>query len=146
MTNKRLLHWCQSVLPANYRSVRELTDKYQKFLSEQLGREIAQNVQVIKVDRDEIVIASASSQVAGFLRIHGVELRQQFCETFGGDRKIVVRTMPDSLLQLESRQPVNKPRPVSDESVESIKKNADWIEDENLRKALKSLAGSLKKT
>lgn len=146
MTNKRLLHWCQSILPPNYQAVRGLTDKYQKFLSEQLTREIATTVRVINVNMDEIVIAAASSQVASYLRLHATELRQQFRETFGGDRKIIIKSMPESLINIDPQRSTIKPRPVSDESVDTIEKNADWVEDETLKNALKSLARSLKKS
>ncbi|MCP4429557.1 MAG: DUF721 domain-containing protein [Gammaproteobacteria bacterium] len=145
MANKSLLRWCQSVLPANYQSIKGLTEKYQQFLVQQLPEDIIDSVRVINVDQAEVVIAAVSGQIANYLRLHMKELTQQFDETFGGNRKITIKAMPASLLQIESRQATARPRSVSKESIDSIETNAKWIEDEALKKALESLADQLKK-
>ena len=145
MANKPLLHWCQSALPPNYQAIKGLTEKYQKFLVQQLPEDIVDSVQVINVDHGEIVIAAASGQIANFLRLHVSELTQQFHETFGGKRKLLIKAMPASLLQVESGHAVVKPRSVSREAINGIENNAKWIEDEKLKKAFESLARQLKK-
>ncbi len=144
MANKSLLHWCQSALPENFQSIKGLTEKYQQFLLQQLPEDIADSVQVINVERGKVVIAAASAQIANFLRLHARELTQQFDETFGGNRKLSIKAMPASLLKVESGHVVVRPQPVSAETVKNIEKNAKWVDDEKLKKALESLAHQLK--
>lgn len=145
MANKSLLHWCQSALPPNFQSIKGLTEKYQTFLAQQLPEDIVDSVQVINVDHGEVVIAAASGQIANFLRLHARELTQQFHETFGGNRKLLIKAMPASLLQVELSRRVVKPQSVSADTIDSIESNAKWVEDEKLKKALESLAARLKK-
>ncbi len=54
------------------------------------------------------------------------------------------RTIPDSLLKLDKNEYLRQPRDVSAESIDAIRRNAQWIEDEGLRAAMLSLAESLK--
>lgn len=144
MANKSLLHWCQSALPPNFQSIKGLTEKYQNFLAQQLPEDIVDSVQVINVDRGEVVIAAASGQIANFLRLHVRELTQQFEETFGGNRKLTIKAMPASVLKVESGHRVVRPQSVSVDTINSIENNAKWVEDEKLKKALESLAHQLK--
>lgn len=144
MSNKRLSSWCQSILPVNFRQIKSQTSKYQQFLREQLPDSVSASVQVINVSKEEIVIAVSSASVTNFLRMHSRELQQQIQETFNTSQKLIFKTMPDSLLQIEQRPKVRKPVRVSDESIESISNNAQWIEDEKLKQALQSLARQLK--
>lgn len=146
MANKSLLHWCQSALPHNFQTVKGLTEKYQEFLLQQLPEDIADSVQIINVDRGEVVIAAASGQIANFLRLHTRELTQQFDETFGGKRKLSIKAMPASLLQVESGHVAVRPQPVSAETIRNIEKNANWVDDEKLKKAFESLARQLKES
>ncbi len=53
------------------------------------------------------------------------------------------RTIPDALLKPRKREPLQAARAVSAEAVDSIKLNAQRIEDAILRDALLSLANSL---
>ncbi len=144
MTNKRLSSWFQSILPTNYRQIKNQTSKYQLFLNEQLPDSINSSVWVINAGTEEIVIAAGSAQVTNYLRLHARELQQQFDETFTGGQKLNFKTMPESLLQVDQRPPARKPDRVSNEAIKSIRKNAQWIEDENLKQALESLARQLK--
>ncbi|NNE63210.1 MAG: hypothetical protein HKN34_03925 [Gammaproteobacteria bacterium] len=109
---------------------------------QQLPEDIVDSVRVINVDHAEVVIAAASGQIANFLRLHVRELTQQFHETFGGNRKLAIKAMPASLLQVESRHVAARPKPVSRDAINGI--DAKWIEDEKLKKALESLAQQLK--
>lgn len=144
MSNKHLSSWCQSILPSNYRQIKSQTAKYQQFLLEQLPDSVANSIQVINANTEEIVIAVSSASVANYLRLHVRELQQQIHETFNTSQKLSFKTMPESLLQIEQRPAIRKPQSVSSEAIESINNNAQWIEDENLKQALKSLAQQLK--
>ena len=104
---------------------------------------VKQSVTVLTINQDEIVIAANSPMVANYLRLHSREIQQQIRETFHFEQTLKFRTVPDSLLKLERQHSLPQPRQVSAESVEAIERNAQWIEDEDLRAAMLSLAKSL---
>jgi hypothetical protein len=134
------------VLPAEFGQVSELTPKIQHFLEQNLPPEVANSVTLLTVNQREIVIAANSPTVANFLRLHSVEIQQQLLETFSLGQKLKYCALPDSVLKPQSRDVPAKPAPVSRDSIESITRSADWIEDENLKAAMLSLASSMKKS
>ena len=144
MSNKRLSSWCQSILPANYKSIKSQTARLQNFLCEQLPESIAKRIHVINVTVQEIVVAVADPQIANYLRLHNRELQQQIHETFNLKQVLKFKTMPETVLQLSKRPQAGKPGKVSAEAAEVITNNAQWIEDEKLKNALESLAKTLK--
>ena len=143
MSSKRLSDWCQSILPDNYRQVKHQTLRYQQFLLEQLPDSISHTVQVINLSKEAIIITTNNAQITHYLRLHTRELQQQFNETFATRKKLIFKTMPADLLQIERRQTIKKPRRVCHETIASIRRNAQWIEDKALKKALESLASQL---
>lgn len=145
MSNKRLSSWCQSILPANYKGIKNQTAQLQSFLREQLSEPIAKRVHVINITGQEIVVAVENATIANYLRLHNRELQQQIRETFHLHQNLKFKTMPETVLQLRERPKARKPGQVSDEAAEVITNNAQWIEDENLKHALESLARTLKK-
>jgi hypothetical protein len=145
MSRKSLDQLCQSILPDNFNQVSAQTRAIQTFLQEHLPEPLNQQVSVINCTEDEISIAVADPQVANYLRLYVVELQQQIHETLGMNQKLKIRAMPDSLLKVGSRPKPGKPGEVSQQTVEAITRNANWVEDETLRKNLLSLASYLKK-
>jgi len=145
MSNKRLASWCQSILPANYKGVKNQMAQLQNFLREQLSEPVAKRVHVINITTQEIVVAVDNAQIANYLRLHNRELQQQICETFHLRQILKFKTMPETILQLQERPKARKPGKVSGETAEVITNNAQWIEDDNLKHALESLARTLKK-
>ena len=145
MSNKRLSSWCQSILPANYKGIKKQTAQLQSFLREQLSEPIGKRVHVINITAQEIVVAVDNATIANYLRLHNRELQQQIRETFNLHQTLKFKTMPETVLQLRERPKARKPGQVSDEAAEVITNNAQWIEDENLKHALESLAKTLKK-
>lgn len=99
---------------------------------------------MINISTEEIVIAAANPQVANYLRLYVAEIQQQIHETFRLSQKIKIRSVPDSLLRLDSVRKSGKPAKVSAETVDSIQRSAGWIEDEGLKQSLQSLAETLK--
>ncbi len=144
MASNKISRLCQSVLPAEFEQVKRQTPGLQHFLEENLPDAVKQSVTVLTINQDEIVIAANSPMVANYLRLHSKELQQQIHETFHFEQTLKFRTVPDSLLKLERQHSLPQPRQVSAESVEAIERNAQWIEDEDLRAAMLSLAESLK--
>jgi hypothetical protein len=81
--------------------------------------------------------------VANYLRLHSPEIQQQLRETLQLQQSLKFRSIPNDLLQPRAKVSLQAARKVSEESVAAIRLNAGWIEDEDLRQALLSLADSL---
>jgi hypothetical protein len=144
MGSSKISRLCQSVLPAEFEQIKRQAPGLQHFLEENLPEVVKQSVTVLTINQNEIVIAANSPMVANYLRLHSKELQQQLRETFNFEQTLKFRTVPDSLLKIEQHEQLRPPRQVSEESVEALKRNAQWIEDEDLRAAMLSLAESLK--
>ena len=145
MSTKTLGQWSQSVLPDNFKQVNQQMLAIQQFLTENLPEPINQQVSVIKVSADEIVLAAANPQIANYLRLYISEVQQQIHETFHSNQKLKIRSAPESLLKIDNPPKLSKPSKVSSETVEAINRGASWIEDENLKQSLQSLADTLGK-
>jgi len=143
MSNKRLFSWCQSILPANYYQVKDKTTKIQHFFEEHLPDPISQRIHVINTTDAEIVIAVDDASITNYLRLHQREIQQQIFETFNTRKTLRFRTMPEDLLKPVSRPNFRQPTRVSNETADSIKRNAQWVEDAELKQALEALASSI---
>ena len=144
MGSNKISRLCQAVLPAEFEQVKRQTPSLQHFLEENLPESVRQSVTVLTINQNEIVIAANSPMVANYLRLHSKELQQQIRETFHFEQTLRFRTVPDSLLKLQQHEHLRPPRQVSDESIAALERNAQWIEDEDLKAAMLSLAESLK--
>jgi hypothetical protein len=81
------------------------------------------------------------------LRLYIAEIQQQIQETFSLKQTLKIKTIPSSVLKSDHLLPAAKiPLKVKPETVQKIQRGADWIEDEGLKQALKSLAVSLNKS
>ncbi|MCZ6471430.1 MAG: hypothetical protein O6649_08785, partial [Gammaproteobacteria bacterium] len=116
----------------------------QQFLMEHLPEPVNQQVSVINFSSEEIVVAASSPQVANYLRLYVTEVQQQIQETFQLSQTLKICTVPESMLKIECPPGSDKPSKVSTETVAAISRSAGWIEDENLKKSLKSLAETLR--
>jgi hypothetical protein len=145
VSTKSLDYWCKSALPENFSRVRGQTRAIQKFLREHLPEPMNQQVSVINCSDDEINIAVSDPQIANYLRLYVTEIQQQIHESLNMKQILKIRAMPDSLLKVGTRPQPSKPTRVAKETADAISKNANWIEDEDLRKSLLSLANLLKK-
>ncbi len=144
MGRSKIDRLCQSVLPPEFEQVKRQLPRIQLFLEQNLPEPVNQAVTLLTLNPDEIVVAANSPLVANYLRLHAAEIQQQLRETFGLEQPLRFRTIPDSMLKLNSPQTLPKPEKVTPESVESLQRNAQWIEDDDLRAAILSLAESLK--
>ena len=144
MASSKISRLCQSVLPAEFEQVKRQAPGLQHFLEENLPESVRQSVTVLTINQNEIVIAANSPMVANFLRLHSKELQQQIRETFHFEQTLKFRTVPDSLLKIQQQPSLQSPRQVSTASVDALERNAQWIEDEDLKAAMLSLAESLK--
>ncbi len=146
MSGGKIGSLCESVLPAGFGRVKRLGARIQQFLEQNLPEPLNRTVTLLTVDDDEIVIAASTPVVANYLRLHQAELQQQLREGLGLEQALRFRSLPDSLLRTEHAEPRRRaPRQVSDESIAALERNAQWIEDEDLRASLLELAQSLKR-
>jgi hypothetical protein len=145
VSTKSLDYWCKSALPENFSRVSGQTKAIQKFLREHLPEPMNQQVSVINCSDEEINIAVSDPQIANYLRLYVTEIQQQIHESLNMKQILKIRAMPDSLLKVGTRPQPSKPTRVAKETADAISKNANWIEDEDLRKSLLSLANLLKK-
>ena len=147
MANKKVNKWCQAALPDNFDRVRKETAAIQQFLRKQLPDLMSQQVSVVNLTTDTLVIAVSDPQISNYLRLYVAEIQQQIQETFSLKQVLKIKTIPSSVLKAEHVLPAPKiPLKVKPETVQKLQRGADWIEDEGLKQALKSLADSLKKT
>lgn len=144
MGASRIGKLCRSILPPDFDQVKSRLPQIQTFLEENLPVPVNRAVTLLTLNRDEIVIAANSPLVANYLRLHGKEIQQQLRETFGLEQILKIRTIPDSMLKLDLPGALRQPEQVNPESIEALQRNAQWIEDEDLRAAILSLAESLK--
>ncbi len=82
--------------------------------------------------------------MANYLRLYVAEIQQQIQETFQLSQTLKICTVPESMLKIECPPSSDKPGKVSTETVAAISRSVGWIEDENLRQSLESLANTLK--
>ena len=147
MSSKTVNNWCRAALPENFDRVCRDTLAIQQFLFKQLPEPMSQQVTVVNLTDETIVIAVTDPQIANYLRLYTTEIQQQIQETFNLTQVIKIKTMPGTVLQVDNALPAaKKPTEVSPEIVQTLQRGADWIEDEDLKLALKSLATALKKT
>ena len=144
MSSSDIGRLCQSVLPPEFERVKRQLPEIQRFLEQNLPEPVNRSVTLLTLNQDEIVIAASSPLVANYLRLHGKEIRQQLRETFQLEQRLKFRTIPDSMLHLEQPDKLRDPKQVSAESIDALERNAKWIEDDDLKAALLSLAESLK--
>jgi hypothetical protein len=147
MANKKVNKWCLAALPKNFDRVSKDTAAIQQFLRKQLPDPMNQQVSVVNLTTDTIVIAAADPQISNYLRLYMAEIQQQIQETFSLKQTLKIKTIPSSVLKSDHVLPAAKiPMKVKPETVQKIQRGADWIEDEGLKQALKSLAVSLNKS
>lgn len=147
MANKTVNKWCQAALPDNFDRVSKDTAAIQQFLRKQLPDPMNQQVTVVNITTEAIVIAVSDPQIANYLRLYIAEIQQQIQETFSLKQVLKIKTIPSSVLKSDHVLPAAKiPLKVKPETVQTLQRGADWIEDEGLKQALKSLAVSLNKS
>ncbi len=144
MAQHRVSKLCQAVLPPGFERVKNRLPSIQRFLEENLPEPVNRCVTLLTLDSEEMVIAANSPAVASFLRMHSREIEQQLRETFKLNLRLRFRTVPDALLHVERTEIHREPRMPSADSAKAVRRNAEWIEDDNLREAMIALADSLK--
>ena len=115
----------------------------QAFLDENLPEPVQGRVTLLSVSAERIVIAASTPMVTNYLRLHGAEIQQQLRESFQLQQPIKFCTVPDAMMQPRTPRQLQGPKAVDGDTVAAIRRNAEWIEDDDLRDALLSLAESM---
>lgn len=144
MSSSDIGRLCQSILPPEFERVKRQLPEIQRFLEQNLPEPVNRSVTLLTLNQDEIVIAANSPLVANYLRLHAKEIQQQLRETFKLEQTLRFRTIPDSMLKLDQPDKLRDPKQVSAKSIDALERNAKWIEDDDLKAAMLSLAKSLK--
>jgi len=143
MASRDISRLCQAVLPPAFEQARQELPRIQKFLEENLPEAVRQSVTVLSVSAEHIAIAANTPMVTNYLRLHSAEIQQQLRETFQFEQQLKFRTIPDAMFQRRRQLPAAPPKAVSSASIAAIRRNAQWIEDAELRAAMLALADSL---
>ena len=143
MTQHRLNKLCHAVLPSEFARIRRESPVVQSFLEKNLPDSVSQCVTLLTLNQDEIVIAASSPAVAGYLRMHSREIEQQLQEVSGFQQQLRICTVPAELLRVNKPEGRPEPKIPGADSVAAIRRNANWIDDENLRETMIALADSL---
>ena len=144
MSSSRMDKLCRSVLPSGYQRMARLGPDIEQFLQQNLPEPINKNVTLLNIDDEQIVIAANTPVMANYLRLHATEIQQQLRETFQLNQTVKFRSVPDTLLKPAPQSEKLKPVRASQQSIDSLKRSAQWVEDEQLNSALLSLADSMK--
>ena len=144
MARQDIAGLCRAVLPPEFERLKRQIPEIQKFLEQNLPESVQGCVTLLTLNDEQIVIAANTPMVANFLRLHSAEIKQQLRETFNLEQDLKFRTIPDALLKSRDQEQLPEPEAVSGEAVNAIERNAQWIEDEELRAAMLSLAKSLR--
>jgi hypothetical protein len=144
MARQDIAGLCRGVLPPEFAQLERQIPKIQKFFEQNLPESVQGCVTLLTLNDEQIVIAANSPMVTNFLRLHSAEIEQQLRETFNLQQALKFRTVPDALMKMGRRDQLPEPESVSGEAVSAIERNAEWVEDEDLRAALLSLAKCLR--
>lgn len=144
MARRNIAGLCRGVLPPEFERLEQQIPEIQKFLEQNLPESVQGCVTLLTLNDDQIVIAANSPMVTNFLRLHSSEIEQQLRETFKLEQSLKFRTIPDELLKTRAIEQMPEAEAVSGETVSAIERNAQWIEDEELRAAMLSLAKCLR--
>jgi len=145
MARRNMAGLCRGVLPPEFERLQQQIPEIQNFLEQNLPETVQGCVTLLTLNDEQIVIAANSPMVTNFLRLHSSEIEQQLRETFNLQQALKFRTIPDALLKTgRSIEQMPAAEAVSGEAVSAIERNAQWIEDEELRAAMLSLAKCLR--
>lgn len=136
----------KGVLPEDYLHKRAIVQQYQHFFESQETDAVFQMVQVTNVTDQYLVVTLPNAALSSYLRLHSGQIRQLIIENFGVSLELKISTRP------AVEKPHSKPAfnhglipEISHSSCEQIVNAADYVEDEELKNALKSLSRTLAK-
>jgi len=133
-------------LPQDFSRKRAQIEQFQAFFATRDSDAVFQMVTVNNVTASELSLTLPSAALASYLRLHAEQLRQQIREMFGVELSIKISTRPD--VQSAAHDGNRKKRlaaDISSASCDQMTSSAEFVDDERLRNALKSLSKTLAK-
>ena len=135
----------KGLLPEGYLQKNAQIQQYQYFFESQESDAVFQMVKVTNVTDQYLNVTLPNATLSSYLRLHGEQIRQLVMENFGVDLILKISTRPEISNQLEDREIQDWLPDISRSSCDQITNAADYVEDDDLKNALKSLSKTLSK-
>lgn len=132
-------------LPQGFVQKRAQIEQFQSFFATRESDAVFQMVTVSNVSATELSLTMPGAALASYLRLHTEQLRAEIYEMFGVELNIKISSRPEAPA-LDSH-PHKKPlaADISSASCAQMTAGAEFVQDERLKNALKSLSQTLAK-
>ncbi len=131
-------------LPEEFALKRGLLLQYQQFFLSQESDAIFKMVKVTNVTDQFLHVTVPNSALSAYLRLHSDQIRQLILQNFGVTLTLKISTQPESSTTADHKHNDWLPE-ISQASCDQIVNAADYVDDEGLSNALKSLSKTLSK-
>lgn len=132
------------LLPEGYAQKNALIQQLQAFFESQESDAVFQMVTVSNVTDSSLTLSLPNAALASYLRLHGEHIRQQVKEYFGLDLQLKISTRPESsVVQPQKKTSKKFHADISLNSCDQMSNAADYVDDDELKNALKSLSKTL---
>ncbi|MCP4075520.1 MAG: hypothetical protein GY744_04975 [Gammaproteobacteria bacterium] len=133
------------LLPEGFAQKRAEIEQFQHFFDLQESDAVFQMVKVTNVTAEYLNVTLPNAALSSYLRLHSDQIRQSILENFGVDLMLIISTRPEVSAQ-EKHYPKHKlTADFSQSSGDQMTNAAEYIEDEELKQAMKSLSKTLLK-
>jgi hypothetical protein len=133
----------KNLLPPDYAEKRAQIQQLQYFFVAQESDAVFQMVKVANVTDHYIHVTVPNAALSSYLRLHTEHIRQLLIENFGLDLALKISTRPESMESTGQEHKESLQADISSASCQQMKNTADYVEDETLKNALKSLSKTL---
>ena len=144
--NKKLVQvgrFFKGLLPEGYAQQQAQIQQFQHFFEAQESDAVFQMVKVTNVTDNYLNITLPNAALSSYLRLHSEQIRQLIQHNFGMELVLKISTSPESFNQPEQLNKKTLLADISQFSCDQMKTAADYVEDDNLKRALKSLSVTL---
>jgi len=133
------------ILPEGFAQKRAEIEQFQHFFDLQESDAVFQMVKVTNVTGQYLNVTLPNAALSSYLRLHSDQIRQLILENFGVDLILKISTRPE-VSEREKQYPKHKlSADFSQSSCDQMTTAAEYIEDEELKQAMKSLSKTLSK-
>ncbi len=135
----------KGLLPEGFAQKRAEIEQFQHFFEVQESDAVFQMVKVTNITDQYLNVTLPNAALSSYLRLHGEQIRQQILENFGVDLILKISTRPEVSQQNKQYAKHKLTADFSQSSCDQMTNAADYVDDEELKKALKSLSKTLSK-
>lgn len=133
----------KGLLPEGYAQKRAQIQQFQHFFEMQESDAVFQMVKVTNVTDNYLNVTLPNAALSSYLRLHSEQIRQLILQNFGVELELKISTRPELFNQTEHQGKKALLADISQSSCDQMKTAADYVEDDNLKRALKSLSRTL---